>query len=291
MTTLPPPVSAATRLLALLGNPVAHSLSPAIQNAALASAGVDARYLALRCDASEVGGLIRGLARAGGGGNVTLPHKGIAADTVEVPSELVVRTGACNTFWLQNGRIHGENTDVLGFARAAEALLGGSLAGLRVGVIGAGGAARGALVALQLGGAGEIYLWNRTADRAVALARELGGRVKALPRLEELADRGPDLVVNATTLGLASGDPLPFDPELFGTVRGVLDLVYRPGETELVHRARALGQVAADGGEMLVQQGAAAFECWCGVEPSLEVMRGALREGRELALRQRPERP
>ena len=97
-------IGASTRLFAVLGDPVAHSLSPGIQNPAIEAAGVDAVYVALRCGAGEVSGLMRGLAVAGGGGNVTLPHKEVAAAAVDEPSELVARTGACNTFWLEDGR-------------------------------------------------------------------------------------------------------------------------------------------------------------------------------------------
>ena len=110
-----PAPSSSTRVLALLGDPVLHSLSPAFQNAALRATGRDALYVALRCGGPDLPGLLRGLARAGGGGNVTVPHKGAAAEVVEEVTEAVQETGACNTFWLENGRIRGDNTDVAGF--------------------------------------------------------------------------------------------------------------------------------------------------------------------------------
>ncbi len=112
-------ITASTRLLALLGDPVGHSLSPLIQNAALRHTGADGVYVALRCAAEDLLSLIRALARAQGGGNVTLPHKEKAASVVDVPSEAVRRTGACNTFWGgPDGRVHGDNTDVEGLRRA-----------------------------------------------------------------------------------------------------------------------------------------------------------------------------
>jgi shikimate dehydrogenase len=137
---------AETRLIALLGDPIAHSLSPGLQNAAIRAAGLDAVYLALRCDADHVHGLIRGIAGAGGGGNVTIPHKATAAEAVEVQSLAVQRTRACNTFWAEGGRLHGDNTDVAGFDAAARALIGAP-AGARALVVGGGGGDKGAGVA------------------------------------------------------------------------------------------------------------------------------------------------
>jgi len=129
---------------------VEHSLSPAIQNAAFREAGVDGVYVALRTSAEDLPALVRALSRAGGGGNVTLPHKERAATVVDVPSDAVRRTGACNTFWGDDdGRIHGDNTDVEGFRRALRSFLGRSPEGFRVLLLGAGGAARAILEALQ----------------------------------------------------------------------------------------------------------------------------------------------
>ena len=114
---------ATTRLFLLLGDPVEHSLSPRFQNAAIRAAGIDATYAALRCDAQSVPHLIRALGRAGGGGNVTVPHKTIAAQCIERPTDAVTRTGACNTFWGDEGVVCGDNTDVAGFAHAAAQLV------------------------------------------------------------------------------------------------------------------------------------------------------------------------
>src|SRR5690606_16290246 len=198
-----PPVTdlptSATRLIALLGNPVAHSISPIFQNAAFRHAGVDGVYLALRCEGAAVPGLLRGIALAGGGGNVTVPHKEVAAQAVDEPTEAVRRTGACNTFWSEGDRIRGDNTDVVGSARAIEALLGGSAAGARVLLVGSGGAARAALAALADGGAGEVVLLNRTRGRAEALAalfHDAPFRARVAEREEELPDGSFDLAIN-----------------------------------------------------------------------------------------------
>jgi shikimate dehydrogenase len=273
-------VAATTRLFALLGDPVAHSLSPSFQNAAFRALELDAVFVALRCGADELPGLLRGIARAGGGGNVTVPHKALAARTVERPSDAVVRTGACNAYWLEDGVIHGDNTDVAGAAAAVAALLGRAPAGARVLLLGAGGAASAALCALADARAERIVIANRTPARAHDLAerfRTPGVRMEVVDSADALAGERFDLAVNSTSLGLKPGDPLPLDPDAARvTIGAALDLVYARGETVWVREMRARGLAAADGKEMLLQQGAAAFRRWWGMEPPLEVMRAAL---------------
>lgn len=272
-------ITARTRVFALVGDPVVHSLSPVIQNAAMRDLGLDGVYGALRASQEDMAGFVRGLARAGGGGNVTLPHKEKAATVVEVPSTAVRRTGACNTFWLEDGAVHGDNTDVEGFGRALEEFLGGPPEGFRVLVLGAGGAARACLVALMDGDVKEVELLNRTRDRARAVARRIGGeRVRVLDDKRAVEDQSYDLVVNTTRLGLEVGDPSPLDLELLNRAGAVVDFVYGSGLTAFLAQARELGIRGVDGAEMLIHQGAVAFELWWGESPSLEVMRGALEE-------------
>jgi shikimate dehydrogenase len=272
-----PGVTSRTRVFALLGDPVAHSSSPVIQNAALQDLGLDGVYVALRADTEEMVGFVRGLARSGGGGNITLPHKEKAATVLDVPSVAVKRTGACNTFWEDGGRIHGDNTDVEGFSRALEVFLGGDPEGQRVLVLGAGGAARACLVALIDGGVSEIQLLNRTRDRARVVARRIGGeRVRVLDNQNDAFGEAFDLVVNTTRLGLDSDDPLPLDLRRLSRAGALIDMVYGSEPSPLVRLARDLGIRAADGSEMLIQQGAVSFEHWWGIRPSLEVMRSSL---------------
>ena len=270
-------VTSQTRVFALLGDPVSHSLSPTVQNAAMADLELDGVYVALRTGADELVGFMRGLARSGGGGNITLPHKEKAATVLDVSTPAVKRTGACNTFWLADGKIHGDNTDVAGFSLALETFLDGPPAGLRVLVLGAGGAARAGLLALVEGDAEEIHLRNRTRDRARVVARRIGGaKVRVVDHARDLEGKSFDLVVNATRLGLQPNDCLPLELNRLSRVGGVLDVVCRSGATPLVEAARDLGIRAADGSEMLIQQGAEAFERWWGRKPSLRVMRAAL---------------
>lgn len=271
------PVTSATRVFAVLGRPVAHSLSPAMQGAAIAARGLDAVYVALECSEGSFPGMMRGLALAGGGGNVTLPHKASAAELVDRPSPEVERTGACNTFWREEGLVYGDNTDVAGFRGAAAQLLPGGLEGASVLLVGAGGAARAALCGLVDGGAGEVWVLNRSIDRARRLVDRLGGeRARVLDDPRSLSGGSVDLVVQATPLGLSPGDPSPLDLDQGPAVGALLDLVYSRQETPLVKTARAAGIPAADGREMLVLQGAAAFRRWFGDPVPVEEMRRSI---------------
>jgi shikimate dehydrogenase len=275
-------VTSSTRALTLLGDPVGHSKSPLIQNAAFAAARVDGVYVAVRCGPDDLQGFMRGLSRAEGGGNITLPHKERAAKVVDVASPAVRRTGACNTFWGdEDGRVHGDNTDVDGFRKALKIFLEGSPAGIRVLLLGAGGAARAVLMALLEEDAGEVVVYNRTAERARAVARRIGGqRARVAPILEDLRSESFDLVVNATRLGLGESDPTPLDFDLLHRVGGAMDLVYRSKPTPFVRAAEAFGIRATDGAEMLVQQAAASFERWWDEPAPVEIMRAAMEKSR-----------
>ena len=274
-------LTAQTRVFAILGDPVEHSLSPVIQNAAFQEAGVDGVYVALHCDAECMVGFMSGLSRAGGGGNVTLPHKEKAASVLDNASEAVRRTGACNTLWGEDGKLCGDNTDVEGFGRALRHFLGGGPAGLRVLLLGAGGAARAVLLSLVDDQAEDVLILNRTVERARAVARRIGGdRVRVAENGSDVDDGDFDLVVNTTRLGLASGDELPFDLERLSRVGAVIDLVYGPSATPFVASSKRLGIPAVDGGEMLVHQGAVSFECWWGEAAPIAAMRQALEDAR-----------
>lgn len=270
--------SSTTRLIALLGDPVAHSLSPRLQNAAIRAAGVDAVYLALRCKSDRLAGLIRGLAEAGGAGNITIPHKEAAARMLDSSARAVERTGACNTFWWEGGRLHGDNTDVEGFAAAARLLIG-SPAGARVLLLGAGGAARAAALALLDARADAVHILNRTRPRAEALRDHLdpqGRRIVVVDRAAPLHREGYDLVVNATPAGLGPDDPPPLNLARPARIGAVLDLAYQPGGTPWIRAARAREIPAADGIDMLLFQGAAAFGLWFGRDADVAAMRAAL---------------
>lgn len=274
-------ITSSTRVLALLGDPVGHSLSPVLQNAAFGAAGVDGVYVAVRCAPDDLVGFMRGLSRAGGGGNITLPHKEKAASVLDVPSETVRRTGACNTFWGdEEGRVHGDNTDVEGLRRALRSFLD-TTQGIRVLLLGAGGAARATLMGLLEEGASEVVVHNRSTERARAVARRIGGeRARVAGHVSELDGQDFDLAINATRLGLSPDDPSPLDFERLARVGAAMDLVYGPETTPFVRAAEEFGVRATDGVEMLVQQGAASFERWWGRPAPVDAMRTAMLEAR-----------
>jgi shikimate dehydrogenase len=251
-----------------------------MQNAAFRAAGVDGVYRAVACDADAFPAIMRRLARAGGG-NVTVPHKELAASLLDRAAHAVARTGACNTFWGEDDALAGDNTDVAGFAAAVRALVGPPR-DARVLLAGAGGAARAAVVSMMDEGADAIVVWNRSRERAEALRAALdpeGTRVRVVADPE--AGGSYDLLVNATPLGLRSDDPLPIPPSLFRRGTALLDMTYAAGgTTRLVRAAADAGLHAADGLEMLLHQGAAAFQRWWGREAPLDAMRQALTAAR-----------
>jgi len=259
-------VHGTTRVFALLGDPVAHSLSPVMHNAAFHALGLDAVYVPFRCDAAAVGPLMESLAAQGGGGNVTLPHKAVAA---EVLARHGVKQGPiCNTFWGRDGRLEGAETDSAGIRRALARLevTGGDWL-----ILGTGGSARAALLAAKRNGA-RVAVRSRRPERAeqfMALSRAEG--------IPAASDGGFAVVLNCTPLGLTERDPLPLALEDAPPGAAALDLVYRRGETAWVRAMRAAGRRAADGREVLLEQGVAAFECWFPGGPApREVMRAAL---------------
>ncbi len=258
--------------LGVLGWPVAHSLSPAIQNAALGAAGLGAwRYQLLPVPPELFDETVRALPAAGFRGvNVTIPHKHAALSLADAASERARAIGAANTLVFgADGEIRAENTDAPALARA----LPFSPAGLTALVLGAGGSARAAVWALLHSGAREVRVWNRTEERAVALCAELGGRVV---RTAEPAD----ILIHCTSSGLDTFDStfkrLPLDADDLNRYRCVVDLVYSQGETQLVQAARAQSIPVVDGFELLVGQGALSFELFTGRTADVDVMRAAL---------------
>ena len=270
---------------AVLGDPVGHSLSPTIHNAAFRAAGRSAVYVARRVAAEECGPALRSLALAGGGGNVTVPHKETVLPFLDRHTEAVSATGACNTFWAEDGTVWGDNTDVEGFLATWRSATRGLPDGLEVLVLGAGGAARAVLCALlQAPGAARIRLWNRTEERAWALARDFGaggvdparGRSGRIHPVSAYAGAVPDVVVNATSAGL-NGEGMPVDLDRLGAPpRRVLDLVYGKEPTPLCRHAVRIGIPAVDGREMLVRQAEASYTRWFGEPPPRGVMTRAL---------------
>lgn len=285
----------------LLGDPVAHSLSPTIHNAAFRAARRQAVYWARPTSAIECGAVLQAIALAGGGGNVTAPLKGAAARSLDAPTAAVRATGACNAFWARDGVVHGDNTDVEGFLGTWRRTLGegGPRAGhddgdagdapegLDVLVLGAGGAARAVLHALlEFGLARRVALWNRTAGRAERMLEGFASGARRSRVSEEVRAVGswqgtaPDVVVNATAVGM-DGKSAPMDLRGLASIpRAVIDLVYGDEPTALVRQARAMGVAATDGRDMLSRQAEASYRCWFDEDPPAGVMAEALRRKR-----------
>lgn len=277
--------------LVLLGHPVSHSLSPRFQQAALTAAQLDVQYVARDVSPADLSAVLRELARRNAAGNVTIPHKEAVFALCDAHTEVAARVGAVNTFWFdQRGSLVGHNTDVAGVSAAISAVLGTNVFPHRVALLGAGGSAASVLLALEAWPVAEVRICARTRLRAESLAARATlaasagptSRLSPAPRanfiiVDHLGDavHHADLVINATPIGLTS-DELPVDPALLAPHATVLDLVYRPGETPWIRACRERGLRAEDGLRMLVEQGAAAFECWFGIAPERNAMWDAL---------------
>ena len=259
--------------LAVIGHPVEHSRSPAMQTAALAELGLAGEWSYEAIDVSPAELESRLLAMAGegfAGANVTIPHKGAALAVADTLSEAAREIGAANTLSFADGEIQADNTDAGGLLDA----LPGSPAGKRGLVLGAGGAARAVVWALLREGA-EVAVWNRTALRSRHLCEELGGEPVDAP---DPADYG--LIVNSTSVGLDGEDPfveLPLRAAGFSPGQVVVDMVYGEAAGPLLEAASAAGAATVDGIEVLVRQGARSLRIWTGRDAPLETMRAAAR--------------
>lgn len=259
--------------LAVIGFPVSHSRSPAMQNAALEALGLapEWRYEAIEAAPEGFQAKIKDLAAAGFAGlNVTVPHKEAALALADEASEASRQIGAANTLVFADGRIEAHNTDADGLLAA----LPEAPRGRRALVLGAGGAARAAVWALLWEGA-RVEVWNRTPERARALCAELGGETVDAPGQSDY-----ELIVNTSAAGLKGEDPfehLPLDREGFGAGQVVVDMVYGEGPSALLVAAERAGAATVEGLEILVQQGARSLEIWTGREPDLDLMRRAAR--------------
>jgi len=273
-----------------------------MHNSAMAKLDLDWRYLAFEVAPDELGQAIAG-AKAMGfiGLNLTVPHKLLALDMVDVLDESAETWGAVNTICFEAkgdggkwaplsqalGQAHGEvrakgfNTDADGITLALQQDLGLNLAGLKVLFLGAGGAGRVAALKLAKEGVEELHLVNRTETKAVDLANEIRDRFPSTDVSVGYPDNAygnVDLVLNATSLGLKEGDLLPIDENQFNLshAEAVFDMIYQPAETPLLAKAEAAGCRTANGLDMLLWQGVKALEIWTGQAAPVEVMRDAL---------------
>jgi shikimate dehydrogenase len=275
-----------TRVYAIFGHPVSHSLSPRMHNAAFEALHLDCVYVPFDVQPKDFETAARAIRAMGiSGVNITIPHKESIIFFLDEISPEASLTGAVNTVKNDDGKLTGYNTDVGGFLRSIREDLGFHPRGSTVTVIGAGGAARAVLSALCMNEASEIYIINRTFDKAKKLAAEFKRNFKdtqiyALSlddkeRVEESLNSA-NLLVNATSVGMREGDLIEIPLELLSPRAVVYDLVYDPRETSLIKRVKEMGRRASGGLSMLLYQGVESFSIWTGTEAPIEVMRRAI---------------
>jgi shikimate dehydrogenase len=277
----PTRVSTHTRLFCLLGDPVSHSKSPSMMNAAFAASGMDAVYLALRVEGSALGTVVAALKEVGAGGaNVTAPHKQAVIPFLDETAPSAERTGSVNTIVFEGDRLIGHSTDGEGLVGALEEGLDTTVRGKTLLILGAGGAARGVLASLIDRKPDRIVIANRSAEKAEALAREFdaSGVVTALPLtrpgIAEAVVRA-DIVLNATALPVTSGTFLDID--LSRLKRGALIFDMNYGKVSPADPfTPPVGIKYSDGLPMLLYQGAASFALWTGQKPPVATMKEAL---------------
>jgi shikimate dehydrogenase len=273
-----------TRWACILGQPLRYSLSPRLHNAAFAAAGLDASYEAREVAPEELGSAVGALrAMECLGANVTAPHKAAARQLMDEVSAAACVMGVINTIVPRDGRLLGDNTDAAGLA-AWLRTEGIPATGAQAVVLGAGGAARAAVMALAQLGASSACVLNRTLERAERLVEDLQPHVGELRlgwgALEEAARPRPEpvrLVINATSLGHHGSAPA-VHPSWYSPESVAIELVYNPPETDFLLAARAAGARTENGLGMLVYQAALAFERWTGQPAPLDVYWAAARE-------------
>ena len=277
-------ISGTTHVIGIIGDPVSHSLSPRLQNAAFAELGLDYVYVPLPVRAADIGAAVKGLAALGfRGANVTIPHKGAVIPFLDELSDDARLAEAVNTIVVDEGSLRGYNTDVEGVRAALVAVAGDSLSGDPALILGAGGAARAAALALARLGC-PLTIVNRTPAAAERLSALITAGVPgascdwlALSALTEREVRRQRVVVNATSLGMAGEGKVPAllaDNVTAGQV--VFDAVYGSAPTGFLVAAQARGASVIDGLAMLLGQAAEAFSLWTGVPAPLEAMRDAV---------------
>ena len=277
-------ITGQTKIVGIIGDPIKHSRSPQIHNAAIAALGLDYVYAPFHVRPDNLGAAIEGFKAINMVGiNVTIPHKQSVMPYLDEISREATLIGAVNTLIFKGKEIIGENTDAPGFLQAMEEDgLDVPQGGAAV-VIGAGGSARAIVVALALAGVRTICIANRTVSRAIALARDLSEKIgvsiygiglddSKLPN----AVGTSQLIVNTASTSMDVRHPLLIDPEWLEPQTIVYDIVYTPPETRLLQAAVEKGCHTIGGLGMLVHQGAIAFEKWTGVNPPVETMRQAL---------------
>lgn len=280
-----------TRMVGIIGNPLEHTLSPTIQNAAFDYLGLNWCYVPLPADKGLLAEAVEGIKALGFAGvNITMPFKTEVLPLLDEVAMFAETVGAVNTILLDKGKLIGYNTDGRGFYTALVKDLGYDVKGRKVLVLGAGGASRSVTVSLALAGCASIVIVNRSPDKSRRLADII---LKSAPDIEvtwltpdenyDLLVADSDIIINATPLTTFNGSVLRVPVAMLNKNQLVCDLNYSVYQPPLLQEAEARGARVIDGKGMLLYQAAAAFEIWTGLEAPVEVMRGALLKALEEA--------
>ncbi len=273
-----------TKLLGIFGYPVKHTLSPVMQNAAIAELGLNYVYVPFEVRPEELESAVKGIKALGiAGVNVTVPHKQAVIPFLDDLSEEAHLIGSVNTIENRDGRLIGHNTDSRGYIRSLREDAGFEPKGKKVLIIGAGGAARGIVAGLSMEGVSKIIIANRTFEKAANLAHEFGNKFSTADfnatSLSSLKDpqllSTIDLIINTTSAGLA-GDAPEVNFSLTPGHTLVSDIVYKPPVTPFMKNAEAAGRKTVGGFGMLIYQGAISFEIWTGQKAPVDVMKKVL---------------
>jgi len=274
-------ISGHTKVIAIFGDPIEHTLSPAMHNTAFGEMDLDYVYMPFHVKPDALGSAVQGIRALGiAGANITVPHKERVMEFLDEVDDEARKMGAVNTVVNKDGRLTGHNTDGRGFVRSLREDAGFDPASKRVFLCGAGGAARGVGFALAIAGVRRIYLFDVDGPKRDKLVMDINsamGREVARPSIMDPDFiRGADLAVNATPLGMKESDPLPMPKGSFRPGQVVYDIVYNPAMTATLKEAGSAGAKAVNGLGMLLYQGVLAFEHWLGRTPPVESMRKAL---------------
>ncbi len=274
-----------TKLVVLLGNPLGHSVSPAMHNRVFQKLGMDYCYLPVEVNEDNLEKVFSGLTRMNVAGfNVTIPHKIRIIEYLDELDPLAATIGAVNTICVKDGKTKGYNTDGEGFTRSLEEETRISTRGKRFFLLGCGGAARAIAMTLASQGADKIIICNRTIAKAEALAAEINEKIRNCAEVIEQAVSSQSkalqnchILINGTSLGMyPREDVLPIDESLLLPHLTVADIVYNPLWTRLLQSAKDRGCPIVPGLGMLIYQGAAAFKLWTGIEPIIPEMSDAV---------------
>ena len=275
--------SASTLHFAVIGDPIGHSKSPLMHNAAFRALGIDADYTAIHVTREGLPAFLESARKTLSGFNITVPHKNAVIPFLDGITPRAALAGSVNTVSVRDGKLFGDTTDGTGLERAVLEVFGLPLKGANVCILGCGGVVRALVFHLADAGCARIRILNRTAEKAAQLTDEIMKHAPALdcgfaalddlPSVRNALD-GSDLVIQCTSLGLRDGDGSPIDPALIPASACLFDTIYR--ETDILVKCRERGLRVAGGLPMLVHQGAESFRIWTGREAPVDVMRAAI---------------